>query len=654
MENMDSAALARIDNLVWSAATLLFIIVGSIAVGHFARLIARWRGLSVREQNRVFWGFLFASPWIIGFVIFVVGPALASLYYSVTDYRLGKDIHYIGLENYRTLLMGEGAQGRRFSQSMFNSFYYMAVGVPLQIVTSLGMAVLLNQNLRGMRIFRLIFYLPVILAGGPAILLAWRYMLASNGGFVNVTLQGAAHNFFLFDWLYRGFIFVVEGFNSFYAGIASGDAIGPFKYAVPALIGFMVLLLLVRGEWSDARRKRVWTIVEVVGGALVAILAARALVADPLDPSLIYGIGAAAAVGAWLAARQRQMRGERLWEIVPILVGAVTLIGLVGSNNPNLNLYIPALAIAAAPLALGLALREQRLKQIALTVGAVVLALIILVRLVPGQLDGGRLSLIPQYLTVQSAIAQPENMDYLETGFAETTPAALWLYGAVVLVLGGLALANNRNPRIQKTVIAVGTVVFGLMTVSALVDGARYFRAFESVAAIAGSPNYHFSQFNSVLEQFPDQTRVPLWMTSDLWSKPSLILITMWSSGAGMLIFLAALKGVPKQLYESAEVDGANRWQKFLKITLPMISPALFYNIVIGVIAALQTFETVYILQTPNTENSIASAAYFLFVRTFRQLEIGQGAAVSWILAVIIVLATVMQFRYSRWVHYEA
>jgi multiple sugar transport system permease protein len=120
------------------------------------------------------------------------------------------------------------------------------------------------------------------------------------------------------------------------------------------------------------------------------------------------------------------------------------------------------------------------------------------------------------------------------------------------------------------------------------------------------------------------------------------------------LIFLAALKGVPTQLYESAEVDGASRWHKFWKITLPLISPALFYNIVIGVIASLQTFESVYILQSETTEDSLASAAYFLFNRTFRQLEIGQGAAVSWILAAIIVMATVMQFRFSKWVHYES
>ena len=182
---------------------------------------------------------MFASPWIIGFVIFVVGPALASLYYSVTDYRLGKDLHYIGLDNYRTLLLGTGAQGRRFASAMFNSFYYMVVGVPLQIITSLVMAILLNQNLRGMRFFRLIFYMPVILAGGPAILLAWRYMLASNGGFINVTLQGAAHSFFLFDWIYRGFIFVGRSLQQLLRRRRRGDSIGPFKYVIPALIGFL-------------------------------------------------------------------------------------------------------------------------------------------------------------------------------------------------------------------------------------------------------------------------------------------------------------------------------------------------------------------------------------------------------------------------------
>ncbi len=651
---MNSSIQPHVDNLMWAAATVLFIIVGSVAIGHLARIAARMRGLSEGEQRKVYWGFLFASPWIIGFLIFVVGPALASLYYSVTDYQLGKEMKYVGLDNYRTLLLGEGAQGRRFTNAMFNSFYYMAVGVPLQIITALIMALLLNQNLRGMKIFRLIFYIPVILAGGPAVLLAWRYMLASNGGFVNVTLQGAAHSFFLFDWLYRGFIFFVEAFNSFYDGIASGDGIGPLKFAIPALLGALILFSFLRGEWTEGRRNRAQQIAEIVGVGLLAILGARALVADPLDSNLFFAIGAIAAVGMFMAVRQGDARRIRTWSILPLVVGAVTITGMLVNGNPDVSLYLPAALIAGAPLILALVLREERLKRLVLVAGAVLLVGLIIVRLIPGQLDGGRLSIVPQYLTFQSAIAQPNDMDYLDDGFGETTPAALWLYGGVVAILGGLALANNRYPHAQKAVIVAGTLVFGLIAISATLDGVRFFQAYENIAAAAGKPNFHFALFNNTIAQFPDQNRVPLWMTSPLWSKPSLILITMWSSGAGMLIFLAALKGVSKQLYEAAEVDGANQWQKFWKITLPMISPALFYNIVIGVIAALQTFESIYILQNEQTGDSLASAAFFLFTRTFRQLEIGQGAAVSWILAVIIVLATVIQFRYSKWVHYEA
>jgi multiple sugar transport system permease protein len=194
--------------------------------------------------------------------------------------------------------------------------------------------------------------------------------------------------------------------------------------------------------------------------------------------------------------------------------------------------------------------------------------------------------------------------------------------------------------------------VFGLLAVGSAIDGIRYFQAVAAAAAEAGRPVFHFALFRQVAEIFPDANRVPLWLQSELWSKPSLVLITMWSSGTGMLIFLAALKGVPRGLYEAAQVDGATGLQRFRHVTLPMISPAMFYNVVIGLIAALQTFEAVYIIQTQQTESSLASAAYFLFVRTFRQLEIGQGAAASWILAVIIVLLTALQFRYSRWVHY--
>jgi multiple sugar transport system permease protein len=229
----------------------------------------------------------------------------------------------------------------------------------------------------------------------------------------------------------------------------------------------------------------------------------------------------------------------------------------------------------------------------------------------------------------------------------------LWFYGAIVGVLVLAATLGARYERARRILLYGSLAFFTLFLLGSALDGLRYFRLFDDIAAASGSQNYHFTLFRTSIGTFPDNTRVPLWMTSELWSKPSLILITMWSSGASMLIFLAALKGVPQSLYEAAEVDGANRMQKFFQITLPMISPALFYNVVIGVIAALQTFESVYILQTTLNVDSLRSAAFFLFERTFREQSIGQGASLSWILAAIIVVLTVMQFRYSNWVHYE-
>lgn len=551
---MDAAVAARLHNLYWSIGTVAFIVVGSVMVGLLARGVVRARGGTLMTQRRALWGYALASPWLLGFVIFVLGPALASLYYSFTDYKLGSPFEWIGLENYQTLLSGAGAHGRRFMQSMYNSFYYAVVGVPLQIVTSLGMAMLVAPALVGMRVFRLIFYLPVILAGGPAILLAWRYMLASNGGFINVTLKSFAASFAPFDWLYRAFIFTVESFNAFYAGIVRNDPVGPLMYVVPALLGAVLCCVLLFTREERRRRALARSFAEPLVALIALALVVRLIVQ-----------GAGGFFGTLAAADWRT-----LWELI----------------------------------------------------------------------------------TLGSAIRDPGDLQYLRTGFAAHAPAALWLVAltvAALLVVGYTRLGR----RAQEWLLAGLGVGFLLLAAGSFLDGIAFFRAFDAIATASGSVNHHFALFRQATAGFPDSNRVPLWLSSELWAKPSLILITMWSSGAGMLIFLAALKGVPRALYESAEVDGAGAWQKFWRVTLPMISPAMFYNVVIGLIAALQTFEAVYIIQNTQTESSLASAAYFLFVRTFRQLEIGQGAAASWILAAIIVLLTVAQFRYSRWVHYS-
>lgn len=653
----------RLDALIWSIGTIIFILVGSYLIGKLSEQIALRLKLTPIESKKIFWGFFFASPWIIGFVIFVLGPSLVSLYYSFTKYELGGSPEWYGLGNFSDLLGGAGASGRRFKQAMFNSMYYAIIGVPLQIMAALGMAMLLNTAVKGIRVFRLIFYMPVILAGGPAILLAWRYMLNPNGGFINETLTNLGDAFFLFDWLKRGMIFVVEGFNGFYAGLTRGDPIGPLKYSIPAFIGMFVLYMLIRGQWDKGKRQLAQRVGEVLFIIVGIILIGRGLQQNPIDLSYIFA-WSLLVVGAWAVNNHLGQKGRaRAWQYAGLLVLAVSFITVliqsadgaftIDGNNHTTD-YILTIGFSILPIALTF-LKDSDTRKVYLLGATIAIVLgIIFIRLIPDQLDGGRVGVVFDYVTMQTSLEDPDSLEYLEDVFPSAGMSSLWIYGAVALTLVGFAIYNERTASTHRYLLYGAFLFFTLLTVGSFIDGLRYFGAFETIAREQDTNIFHFALFRNVTEQFPDSNRIPLWTNNELWSKPSIILIQMWSSGAGMLIFLAALKGVPKSLYEAAEVDGANRIQKFFKITLPMISPAMFYNVVIGIIAALQTFEMIYIMQTPQNQDSLASAAYFLYQRTFQQLEIGQGSAMSWILAVIIVVLTIIQFRYSDWVHYEA
>src|SRR5437879_7756142 len=107
ISNVSPEVVYRIQNLMWVAVTIAFIIASSFGTAYLARFIARWRGLSEQEERKVFNGFLFAGPWLVGFFIFVAGPALASLYYGFTSYKIGDaTTTFIGLDNYRTMILG--------------------------------------------------------------------------------------------------------------------------------------------------------------------------------------------------------------------------------------------------------------------------------------------------------------------------------------------------------------------------------------------------------------------------------------------------------------------------------------------------------------------------------------------------------------------
>jgi multiple sugar transport system permease protein len=144
------------------------------------------------------------------------------------------------------------------------------------------------------------------------------------------------------------------------------------------------------------------------------------------------------------------------------------------------------------------------------------------------------------------------------------------------------------------------------------------------------------------------------WLTDQLWSKPSLIFMNLWGLGGAMLIYLAGLKGVPVELHEAAKIDGASIWQGFWKITMPLLSPTILFQLVIGVIYEFQIFTQGYILGGgPNF-----STTFFvleLFNNAFRYLKMGYASAMAWVLFAITLVITLLVFRSTPyWVYYEA
>ena len=147
----------------------------------------------------------------------------------------------------------------------------------------------------------------------------------------------------------------------------------------------------------------------------------------------------------------------------------------------------------------------------------------------------------------------------------------------------------------------------------------------------------------------------PLWLASNTWSKPALILMALWGSGAAMIICLAGLQGVPQHLYEAAEIDGADRWRRFWHVTLPMLSPTIFFLLVLGIIGSFQVFTTAYVMTGGGPAESTLFYMLYLYRRAFVFLNMGYAAAMAWVLFLGILALTLLQFWLAnRWVYYEA
>lgn len=165
-------------------------------VNQLAAAVKQKKPSSKRKKQEALWGLLFVSPFIIGFVIFMLGPMLFSFYGSLTNYNLTSKMDFIGFDNFTRMF----TQDELFWKSLYNTGYYVLFNVPLTAIGSVLLAVLLNQRVRGMSVFRTIFYLPAILSG-VAVYVLWMQMLSPTSGLINTVLAwvGVEGPAWLFD-----------------------------------------------------------------------------------------------------------------------------------------------------------------------------------------------------------------------------------------------------------------------------------------------------------------------------------------------------------------------------------------------------------------------------------------------------------------------
>jgi multiple sugar transport system permease protein len=164
--------------------------------------------------------------------------------------------------------------------------------------------------------------------------------------------------------------------------------------------------------------------------------------------------------------------------------------------------------------------------------------------------------------------------------------------------------------------------------------------------------NPDFGLLNSTLRQLGSPTSN--WVFSEQAVVPSLILMSTWGFGNIMVIFLAGLQGVPRHLYEAVAIDGGGAWRQCRHVTLPMMTPVLFYNLVTSVIGTFQVFNQAYIMTQGGPNNASTFYVYYLYTTAFTKSEMGYASALAWVLFVLVMVITVALFRSSRrWVYYE-
>ena len=171
---------------------------------------------------------------------------------------------------------------------------------------------------------------------------------------------------------------------------------------------------------------------------------------------------------------------------------------------------------------------------------------------------------------------------------------------------------------------------------------------------------YWVLQPNGLLNNFLDiflkplDIQAPNWLGSTTWAMPGLIIMSFWSVGTTMIIYLAGLQGIPQHLYEAAEIDGAGWWGKVRHVTIPMMTPQIFLTMVLAVIGSFQVFTAALIITEGGPADATLFLLLYLYWNGFRFFKMGYASAIAWILFFVILFLTIVQFLTARrWVYYE-
>lgn len=229
---------------------------------------------------------------------------------------------------------------------------------------------------------------------------------------------------------------------------------------------------------------------------------------------------------------------------------------------------------------------------------------------------------------------------------------------------------------LKYAIIAVPTGMIGALVIALMMNqeikGITVFRTIYYLPAVTSSVamfllwlwvfNPNFGLFNYILGFFVAPLRwmgwniqLPAWLADPKWSLPALIIMNFWGLGGGMIIYLAGLKGIPEHYYEAAELDGANWWAKFWNVTVPMLSPTIFFNLIMSIIGSFQVFNAAYIMAPDGgVGKSLLFYVLYIYQSAYQFLRFGYASAMAWVLFVVVVVLTLINFKLSgRWVHYD-